>query len=327
MASFRQRNGRWQARVRRQGHPDEVRTFTSRHDAEKWARSVETEIDRGSYLSTAEAQKYTFADLIDRYLREVLRGNRHEKLHAYRFRAMARSSLGRLNVVSMTPAAVAKYRDDRLCVVSAGAVIRELACISSIINHARKEWGISVANPVQLVRKPSAPRGRERVVSDGELASLVEVLQPVAKRSIWMRPLVLLALETAMRRGELLSLRWGDVDLDAHTAKLLETKNGEGRVVPLSSKAVEILREMPRDISGRVIPMTGFAVSKAWTTATIRAGLTDLHFHDLRHTAITRMAAKLPNLIELAAVSGHKSLRMLQRYYHPNPQALARKLG
>jgi integrase len=327
MASLRQRGGRWQARVRRQGHPDEVRTFTSRQDAERWARSVETEIDRGSYISTAEAQKYTFADLIDRYLREVLRGNRHEKVQAYRYKAMARSALGQFNVARLTPSHVAKYRDDRLCEVSAASVIRELACISLVINRARKEWGINMTNPVPLVRKPPSPRGRERVVSDEELARLGEVLQPVGKRSIWMAPLVFLALETAMRRGELLSLRWGDIDLEARTATLLETKNGDKRVVPLSSRAVQILREMPRDISGRVFPLTGFAVSKAWTTATFRAGLKDLHFHDLRHTAITRMASKLPNVIELAAVSGHKSLRMLQRYYHPHPEDLAKKLG
>jgi integrase len=327
MASFRQRGGRWQARVRRQGHPDEVRTFNSRQDAERWARSVETEIDRGSFVSTAEAQRHTFADLIDRYLREVLPGNKHEKVHAYRFRAMARSAIGRLNMANLTPALVAKYRDDRLREVSAGAVIRELACISSVINHARKEWGVSMTNPVPLVRKPSAPRGRERVVSDEELARLIAVLEPVDRRSIWMRPLVLLALETAMRRGELLSLRWGDIDLGARTATLLETKNGEKRIVPLSTKAIRILCDMPRDISGRVIPMTGFAVSKAWTTATHRAGIADLHFHDLRHTAITRMATKLPNVIELAAVSGHKSIRMLQRYYHPKAEDLAMKLG
>lgn len=327
MASFRQRSGRWQARVRRQGHPDEVRTFTSRQDAERWARSVETEIDRGSFVSTSEAQKYTFADLIDRYLREVLRGNKHEKVHTFRFKAMARSALGRVNLAALSPSLVAKYRDERLLEVSAASVIRELANISAIINHGRKEWGISVTNPVPLVRKPAAPQGRTRMVTDEELARLVAVLEPVGHRSVWMKPLVLLALETAMRRGELLALRWRDINFAARTATLHETKNGERRIVPLSSSAVQILRDMPRDISGYVIPMTGFAVSKAWTTATGRAGLADVHFHDLRHTAITRMAEKLPNVIELAAVSGHKSLRMLQRYYHPRAEDLALKLG
>jgi integrase len=327
MASFRHRGNRWQARVRRQGHPDEVKSFVNRQDAERWARSVEIEIDRGSFISTAEAQKYTFADLIERYLVEVLRGHKHEKTHSFRFRAMARSSIGRINMAAFTAQVVARYRDERLQSVSAAAVIRELACISSVINIARKEWGISMTNPVQSIRKPTSPKGRERMASDAEMTRLLAVLEPVGKRNIWMKPLVLLAVETAMRRGELLSLKWNDIDLAQRTATLWETKNGETRVVPLSSQAIKILKDLPRCIDGRVFSINGCAVSKAWETVLERAQISDFHFHDLRHMAITQMAQKLPNIIELSAVSGHKSLAMLKRYYHPKAADLARKLG
>ena len=327
MESFIQRGNRWQARVRRQGPPDEVRSFITRQDAERWSRSVETDMDRGAFSSSSEAQKYTFADLIHRYIAEVLPGHKHERVHTYRFKAMALSPIGKANMAAFSATVVAKFRDDRLKQISPAAVIREIACISSIINHARKEWGISMVNPVPLVRKPSVPKGRERLINEKELASLLAVLEPVGKRSIWMKPLVLLALETAMRRGELLDLRWEDVNFTDCTATLWETKNGDKRVVPLSSKALQVLLTMPRSIGGKIFPMNGFAVSRAWSTATERAGITDFHFHDLRHAAITRMATKLPNVIELAAVSGHKSLRMLQRYYHPNASELARKLG
>lgn len=308
MASFRHRGNRWQARVRRQGHPDEVRSFVNRQDAERWARSVEIDIDRGTFISTAEAQKYTFADLIERYLAEVLRGHKHEKTHSFRFRAMARSSIGQVNMAVFNAPVVAKYRDERLQAVSPAAVVRELACISSIINIARKEWGISMNNPVQSVRKPPSSKGRERMASDAEMSRL-------------------LALETAMRRGELLALTWSDIDFAQRTATLWETKNGQTRVVPLSTHAIKILKEMPRSIDGLVFPINGCAVSKAWDTALERAQIADFHFHDLRHMAITQMAQKLPNIIELSAVSGHKSLAMLKRYYHPKAADLARKLG
>lgn len=327
MASIRNRGNRWQARVRRQGHPDEVRSFVNRQDAERWARSVEIDIDRGTFISTAEAQKYTFADLIERYLEEVLRGHKHEKTHSFRFRAMARSSIGQVNMAVFNAPVVAKYRDERLKVVSPAAVVRELACISSLINIARKEWGISMNNPVQSVRKPPSSKGRERMASDAEMLRLLAVLEPLGKRSIWMKPLVLLALETAMRRGELLALTWADIDFVQRTATLWETKNGQTRVVPLSTHAIKILKEMPRSIDGLVFPIKGCAVSKAWETALERAQVTDFHFHDLRHMAITKMAHKLPNIIELSAVSGHKSLAMLKRYYHPKAADLAKKLG
>ena len=327
MASFRQRGNRWQARVRHQGHPDEVKSFATRQDAQRWARSVEVEIDRGSFINTSEAQKYTFADLIERYLLEVLKGHKHEKLHAFRFRAMARNSIGRVNMAVFNAPVVAKYRDERLQAVSVGAVIRELACISLVINLARKEWGISMTNPVQLVRKPTAPKGRERLASDAEMARLLAALEPKGKRNVWMMPLVLFALETAMRRGELLALKWENIDLVQCTATLLETKNGQTRVVPLSTQAIKVLIEVPRSIDARVFPIRACAVSKAWDVAIERAQIPDFHFHDLRHMAITQMAQKLPNIIELSAVSGHKSLSMLKRYYHPKATDLAKKLG
>jgi integrase len=130
-----------------------------------------------------------------------------------------------------------------------------------------------------------------------------------------------------MRRGELLSLKWENIDLHARTAFLPDTKNGESRTVPLSSAAAQVLSELPKHITGAVIPVKFFSLDAAFKRACKRAGLEEVRFHDLRRTAITRMADKLPNVIELAAVSGHKSLMVLKRYYRPAPIDLAKKLG
>jgi integrase len=145
-------------------------------------------------------------------------------------------------------------------------------------------------------------------------------------RNIWIKPLVLLALETAMRRGELLALRWGHIDLAKQTAYLPLTKNGFSRTVPLSRAAVKLLQALPRAIDGKVFPLTPNAVKQAWERARARAGLTDLHFHDLRHEATSRLAERL-NVLELASVTGHRDLRMLQRYTHLSPESLASKIG
>jgi integrase len=130
-----------------------------------------------------------------------------------------------------------------------------------------------------------------------------------------------------MRRGELLSLRWEHIDFDRRTAHLFETKNGDSRTVPLSTEAVQILKSLSRSDKKVVFPINYFTLDAAFKKAVIRAGLSDFHFHDLRHMAITAIAKKLPNVIELSAVSGHKSLTMLKRYYHPDAQDLALKLG
>ncbi len=244
-----------------------------------------------------------------------------------RLKAICRRPICRNSIASLSPAKIAEYRDVRLKGVAPGTVVRELAYLSSIINHGRREWGIHANNPVALVRKPTQPKGRERVLSSAERERLLAELQPTGRRNTWMPTVVILALETAMRRSELLALRWGNINLERRTATLQMTKNGESRIVPLSTTAIQTLTSMPQSVCGAVFPITSCALAANFDNAVERAKLPDLHFHDLRHTAITNMANKLPNLIELAAVSGHKSLKMLQRYYHPDVEDLARKLG
>lgn len=327
MASIRSHGGRWQARVRRKGYPEASRSFPTRKAAEYWARHVEAELDRGTFAHATETRELTLGELVDRYITEVLPALKGAAEDMIRLGALQRRAICAYALVNLTPARLAQFRDERLREVSAGTVIRELAYLSSIINHARREWGVQVDNPVSRIKKPSSPPGRTRVLSHDEEAQLLDALRPLGRRSPWMRPLVILALETAMRRGELLALRWPDIDLSRRTAALHTSKNGQGRVVPLSNRAVETLQRLPTTIDGRVIPLRHFSVAAAFSRAVARSGIPDLRFHDLRHTAITRMANKLPNVIELSAVTGHKSLKMLQRYYHPQADQLAIKLG
>ena len=327
MASLRQHGKGWQARVRRQGFPDVTKSFQSRQDAERWARALESEMDKGLFVSADEAQRSTLGDLIARYLNEVTPTMKGAREDTIRLKAIMRRPIAMWSMANLSATRIAAYRDERLKEVSGGTVIRELAYLSSIINHARREWGIHVTNPVQLVRKPHSPQARSRVLTDEEVAKLLQALEPQGRRSNWTKPAVHLALTTAMRRGELLSLRWENIDLHGRTAFLPDTKNGESRTVPLSTVAMQVLGNLPRHISGFVIPVKFFSLDAAFKRARKRAGLDDVRFHDLRRTAITRMAEKLPNVIELAAVSGHKSLMVLKHYYRPSAKELAQKLG
>ncbi|QWE16434.1 site-specific integrase [Polynucleobacter sp. AP-Nino-20-G2] len=327
MASIRNRNGVWQARVIRKGHAPVTKSFHSKQDAQQWARQIEAEIDKGSFVNTVLAERTTFKEAITRYIEEVLPTMRGGSADVIRLHALARTPISKLSMAALTPQKLAAYRDARLKQVAPATVIRELAYFSSIINHARREWGININNPVLLIKKPINPQSRSRVLNHEETNKLLDALKPTGRKSIWMQPLVLLALETAMRRGELLGLRWEHIDLDRRTAYLEITKNGDSRIVPLSSVAIEILQAIPRCIDGRVFPINHAAVSANFDRARKRAGIENIRFHDLRRTAITALAMKLPNLIELSHVSGHRSLGVLKRYYQPNPVELARKLG
>ena len=323
MATFRNRKNKWQARVRRSGQPDVTKTFLTKIDAEKWARSIEIEIDRGTFINTSYAQKTLFKDLIQQYLKEVTPTLRGAHEDTYRLRKMMRNPIAELNLTELTPNKIANYRDERLKEVKPNTVIRELAYISSMINHARREWGLGIINPVAQIRKPSQPQGRERVLNDVEMNRL---LQELEKINPYLKSLCKFALETAMRRGELMSLLWVNVNFEKRVAFLPITKNGRSRSVPLSTKAVEILNLLPRDIEGRVFPLNKQTVSILFLRATRRSEIENFHFHDLRHMALTMLSTKFTNILELAAISGHRELRMLQRYVHIKAEDLVQKM-
>lgn len=335
MASFRKRSGRWQARVTRKGQPDLAKTFDTKEDAQKWARAIEREIDTGTFLQCQYASGQTVRELIDRYRKEVVPKLRGASTELFRLRTIDRH-IGHLSVAALTPAAIAGYRDRRLAEVTASTCLRELQSLSAMLALAHREWQVIATNPAQSIRKPSPNRPRERRLGPGEEARLLAQLTPLERlgdgkwprgiRNFWIKPFVQLLLETAMRRGELLALRWERIDLAKRTAHVPVTKNGFSRTVPLSTAAVRVLESLPRAIDGRVFPLTPNAIKQAWDRARARAGLSDLHLHDLRHEAASRLAERL-NVLELAAITGHRDLRMLQRYTHLSPESLASKIG
>lgn len=165
MASIRQRAGKWQARIIRKGFPAETNTFDTHDDAVKWARSIETEIDRGLYFSRSAAEQLTLKDALDQYAREVTPQKRGAKEELIRIRALQRRKFTDHSLATLTPKILADFRDERLKTVSSGAVIRDLVIVSSVINHARREWWIAmINNPCALVRKPPLPPGRNRLL-------------------------------------------------------------------------------------------------------------------------------------------------------------------
>ena len=324
MASFRFRSNRWQARVQRKGQKDLAKSFLNKPDAEKWARSVEIEIDRGTYINTNYAQKTLFKEILQKYLDDVAPNMRSADNQIIRVKKLMKHPIAEVNMAHLSPKHIADYRDERLKVIKPNTVIRELAILSSVINHARREWGLNVINPVTMIKKPSSAQGRDRILNDEELIRLFIQLENI---SPWYKPLVEFALETSMRRGELMSLLWVNVNFEKSVAFLPLTKNGDSRYVPLSMKAIRILKLLPRDIEGRVFPLNKQTVSILFLRAARRAKVLDIHFHDLRHMAITRLASKFSNPIEIAAISGHKSLSMLKRYTHIKAEDLVQKLG
>jgi len=232
-----------------------------------------------------------------------------------------RVPLARRFVASIRGMDIARFRDERLRKVTPSTVKRDLVLLGHVFEVARKEWGIHFHNPVRDIKLP-----RDRRLQAGEETRLLEACREA--HNPWLLPVVQLALETAMRQGELIRLRWEHIDLNRRTAHLPDTKNGESRTVPLSTTAVRVLRTLPRSLHGQTFPgVTTEAIKRAYIRAVRRAGIENLRFHDLRHEATTRLFEKGLNIMEVASITGHKDLRMLRRYTHLKAEDLARKLG
>lgn len=333
MATFRKRGPhQWQAQVRKKGYPLQTKTFETKAAAETWARATEYEMDQGLFVSRAEAESTTLGELLQRYLEEVTPLKKGASPEAARIRALLRHKLANRYVAGIRGVDIARYRDKRLKKVSPGTAKRDLVILSHLFEVARKEWGIHVYNPVRDIKLPPHAKARERRLRSGEEKTEDEEIFLLAAcqeaRNPFLLPIVRLALETAMRQGELVSLRWEHIDLNRQIAHLSDTKNGEARTVPLSSTAIRVLRSLPRSLHGQVFPgLTTEAVKRAYIRAVRRARIEDLRFHDLRHEATTRLFEKGLNIMEVASITGHKDLRMLRRYTHLKAEDLAKKLG
>lgn len=275
----------------------------------------------------------TVRDALDHYRERVSilkKGYAQEK---YRIEQIGRSFLGRKIVREVTSVDIATYRDQRLLEVnprtkkplSTATVRLEMSLLSNFFDIGRIEWGICDGNPVANVRKPKIPPGRDRRLTAREDRLILRYSHNHSNAELYS--IVVLALETAMRQGEILNLQWENLNLKTRVAHLPETKNGTKRDVPLSLKAREALIRLGVKSNGKVFKYTPEGLKSTWRFMLRKLGIEDLHFHDLRHEAISRLfELGSLDMMEVAAISGHKSLAMLKRYTHLKAQRLVRKL-
>ena len=318
----------WQAQIRRRGHPAQIRTFDHKAEAEAWARQIESEIDRGVFVSRAEAESTTLTKLLNRYLREITPQKRGATMERSHLRIIGQDPVARGFVAGITGKELTGYKNRRLKVVSASTLNRELNILSHVFTIAAQEWHIHLpwGNPVRLLRRPRVDDKRDRrLVGDEEkrLLTAAEAYGDTGEISL----IITWAIETAMRRGEIAAMKWEHVDRKARVLLIPETKTGTPRRVPLSSAALAVLDALPRRIDGRVFAVHAASISRAFAKACKAAGIKGLTFHDLRHEATSRLFEKGLNPMQVAAITGHKALQMLKRYTHLRAEDLVGMLG
>ncbi len=324
MATFRKRTGKWQARVQRSGQSSLAKSFNTKAEAIKWARHTESQLDLGTLAPKAAMPRLD--RIVERYLAEVTPTKKGSKQELNRGRQIARTYLGSMQLDKITSEAVSKYRDGRLCEVSNNTVRLELAFISVVFEQCAKEWSCKVLNPVKQIRIPKPGKPRQRRLRPGEEEALLASC--AASSATYLHSLVVLAIETGMRFGELVSITWDNVDLAARTIHLPDTKNGHARTVPLSTRALGTLKSLSSSDGVKVFAQHRGTIRAAFGAALKRSGVgSDLRFHDLRHEAVTRLFEKGLNPIEVGMISGHRSMSMLQRYTHLRPEGLLSRLA
>jgi len=264
--------------------------------------------------------------IVERYLSQVTPTKKGSKQELNRGRQIVRTALGLMRLDKITSEVVSKYRDGRLRDVSNNTVRLELAFLSVVFEQCAKEWGYKVINPVKQIRIPKPGKPRQRRLRPGEEDALLAAC--AASSATYLHSLVVLAIETGMRFGELVSITWDNVDFAGRTIYLPDTKNGHPRTVPLSTRALGAILTVPIGYKGRVFSGKPGSIRAAFGAALKRSGVSsDLRFHDLRHEAVTRLFEKGLNPIEVGMISGHRSMSMLQRYTHMHPEGLVSRLS
>lgn len=325
MASIRKLRDKYQVQIRHLGMRPISRSFLQRKDAEQWARQMELLADRHELPDDPSALKrVTLGELVERYRDSITVRKRRAHVERVELDAFLRAPICSKPLSELSTADFAAYRDERLASVKPTTVKRQLGPIRHLFKIARDEWNIPIRqNPLDRLQLDAPDQRRNRRLKGGELERIVEASR--RSRNKLILPIVLLALETGMRRGEILAAKGSDLDLDNQTLVIPTSKNGHSRTIPLSPKAIELLRAFSTT-DDRLFPISGMALRLAWERLRRRAGIADLHFHDLRHEAISRFFEKGLTVPEVALLSGHRDPRMLFRYAHGRPENVLRKL-
>ncbi|WP_250538244.1 MULTISPECIES: site-specific integrase [unclassified Caballeronia] len=336
-------NGNWTGKIRRSGFPSLSQTFRHRFEAAAWVAEQEAALEKRiaavraaghnkRIASEGDSRYLLFGDLMRRYLEEVSPQKDASGEEAIRMRGLLKHSIAACPVGALNGARVAEWRNERLKSVSGSTVRRDKNLLSHVVEIARNEWEVNIdPNPFKRVRMPREGLPRERRLSPAEEAALLAACSETW--SPFIRPIVILALETAMRRSEIIGLTWERVFLSEPSVQLVHTKTGKPRGIPLSRRAVAVLQELRPNspegaqLKGSVFPgFTANALKLAFRRAVERAKIKGLRFHDLRHEATSRLFEKRLAVMEVASITGHQDVRMLRRYTHLQVRDLARKL-
>lgn len=323
MAAIRKAGKKWLAEVRSKG-VYKSKTFLTKQEAQRWALDTEQQIGRNTGVTVS----HTLDEAMDRYAKEVSPTKKGHRWEVVRLEKLRRDKIARILLTDLTHDDFDNWIERQT--ISPASINREITLISSVLRMARVKWKWLSEDPLKDIQRQKGAPPRDRLISEAELQRLLRALkykegEPVTAMRQEIAVAMLFALETAMRQGEIWGLEWDRVYLNRRFVKLLDTKNGTKRDVPLSERAVELLKKLIPKNEGRVFSSDQASAGTIFRRAVKEAGIENLTFHDTRHTGITRLARKL-DVLDLARMVGHRDLKSLMIYYNATAEDIAKRL-
>ncbi len=329
MATFRKRLGKWEVRVRRYNNKTISKTFIEKEDANKWARDVETKIEKGLYEDLSQANNITLKELMQVYFKDVSKTKLGVNEEKYKIDKLCRQPIAKLKLARLTPLQLRKFQDSCCLIYNPSTTNKYLTLISVAIKHARTMLGIYLPNnPCDFVKRLKEPEFRAEIIEEHEEKLLLT--QAEHSKANWLKLAIMLGIDCGLRRGEIIKLLRKNVDFAKGTARLLDTKDPKkqrSRDVGLSPRVIEEMRKLPINIDGRVINCPSndnfhhfYSQLQRWT------GIKK-SFHTSRHTFASRCAMNGWSIAEISAQGGWKNLSVLKRYTHIKATHLSKKLG
>ena len=304
MATIRKLRGNWQCMIRVINHPNLSRTFKKHEDAKRWGNETELKIRR----EDAEIVKIkfpSFKEISLRYLNEVSVHKKCQRDERYTINSLGREAWSEYPINKITPLIIGRYRDKQREVVKDNTINRKLDVISTIYTTCKKEWGYPVVNPVLSIRRPKMPEPLTRRLSDQE----INLLLKGNRTSEQLRTIIELALETAMRQGEILRIHPEHIKGNTLFIPIAKTKP---RTIPLTKRALEILKYATLPFNIKQDKLT-----KQFKKLCDHYRIKDVRFHTLRHQSLTDfMKVKKLDVPSTMLIAGHSDPRMLLRIYN-----------
>jgi integrase len=332
MATIRKRTTkdgrtRYQAIIRLQEGSDS-KAFSNKTAAKKWAARVENEIRQGTYIKQQEASKHTVSELIDRYMKDHEFQQKKDRRNQERHLEFWKERIGDKKLIDVSRALIIEVRDEIAAENTNRGGFRGAATVNRFVAAIRQafskavEWEWCAGNPCRGIKSMTEPKGRDRYLSDDERTALLDSCK---EQDPTLHCIVVIALSTGARRGEIMGLEWSDIHWKEGFAVLRDTKNSEHRAMPLTGYAMELLkahRDNNRQLTDKLVfPHPGdrerpWNFESKWRKARAQAEIENFRFHDTRHSAASYLAMGGASLAEIAEILGHKTLAMVKRYAH-----------